>query len=173
LKIHPEMDVVYGGNGRPPPSLLLLDYTYGAAVYKHWGVGGEFKDLLDDYSAEHYGAALAQAPIPQQLSPAPSEPEHLSDPDWVPDRGTPPSENHDDELVDALDCFAELYYLLMGKTAKTIEAKIQRIPNETELRDRWANAKNGRPLWFVSLSYCLDLNAVNMVGLGVLIGFLC
>ncbi|KAF9506097.1 hypothetical protein BS47DRAFT_1353232 [Hydnum rufescens UP504] len=38
----PEVDIVHRGHGTTPPSALLLDYMYGVALYKHWGVGGEF-----------------------------------------------------------------------------------------------------------------------------------
>ncbi|KAF9504735.1 hypothetical protein BS47DRAFT_1354794, partial [Hydnum rufescens UP504] len=116
LRVHPEMDAVCRGNGTPPASPPLLNYTYGTALYKHWG-----------------------APFPQQLSPDPSEPEHLSDLDWVPDRGSASSYSHDNELLEALDRFAELHYLLMGKTPEMMEGEAQRIADEAESRDRLAS----------------------------------
>ncbi|KAF9513400.1 hypothetical protein BS47DRAFT_973215 [Hydnum rufescens UP504] len=39
LNTFPEKDVVHQGHGASPPSPVLLDYMYGVAVYKHWGMG--------------------------------------------------------------------------------------------------------------------------------------
>jgi hypothetical protein len=63
----PEMDIIHRGHRATPPSPLLCDYLYGVAIYKHWGVGGEFQSLIERYSADHYGLVLAATP-PELLS---------------------------------------------------------------------------------------------------------
>ncbi|KAF9502804.1 hypothetical protein BS47DRAFT_993802 [Hydnum rufescens UP504] len=78
----PEKDVVHRGNGNQPPSPLLLDYMYGVAAYKHWGVGGEFGILLSHYYAENHAVALAKIPSPEELSAASSETDDSNDLDW-------------------------------------------------------------------------------------------
>jgi hypothetical protein len=37
----------------------VVDYIYGAAIYKHWGQGLAFRAHLDEYSDQHYAPALA------------------------------------------------------------------------------------------------------------------
>jgi hypothetical protein len=60
----PENDVEHHGcmQGIPPLSPLLLDFMYGAIIYRHWAGSTEFKTLVNEYSAAHFTPALALPP---------------------------------------------------------------------------------------------------------------
>ena len=56
------LDILFQGTGTPPPSHVVLDYMYGIAVFKQWGVNVS-REMLQNVYESHYKPLLA-APGP-------------------------------------------------------------------------------------------------------------
>ena len=70
LRILPRDNLLTGTQPRDenaPPPAILLDFMYGAAVYKRWGSGKKLKLLIDRNFVEEH------PPKPRPIEPSSSE----------------------------------------------------------------------------------------------------
>ena len=51
------LDIRFRGTGTPLPSDLILDYVYGIAAFKCWGIEGS-REMLQTYYESHYKPVL-------------------------------------------------------------------------------------------------------------------
>jgi len=52
------LDIMFQGTGTPPPSDVILDYMYGVAAFKCWGIEAS-REMLRKYYESHYKVLLA------------------------------------------------------------------------------------------------------------------
>lgn len=52
------LDILFQGTGTPPPSDIILDYMYGVAAFKCWGIEAS-REMLQKYYESHYKVLLA------------------------------------------------------------------------------------------------------------------
>jgi len=52
------LDILFQGTGTPPPSVVILDYMYGVAAFKCWGIEAS-RETLRKYYESHYKVLLA------------------------------------------------------------------------------------------------------------------
>ena len=113
----PEVDAVFSGDGLSPPSPLLLDYTYGVAVFGRWGGSLEYRTFLRER------AQVEAAPLlPHFLSPpAPLSDDSNSDPDNPDDHDYALSGSS--ERLRAMDDLWTLHALLAGPISQEMQMK--------------------------------------------------
>jgi hypothetical protein len=146
------------GTGIPRPSMLILDFVYGAAVYQQWGSDGEdIRQVLDTHFSEHFKS------IPPLVTPLPNydpypEPDDSKDADYVPEDNGP--SEHDGRtdgdyilipnteergrkrelnMSDAMDTVLALSMLLKGTRPEQMAAERRRREEAEELRAKEAS----------------------------------
>jgi hypothetical protein len=51
------LDILFQGTGTPPPSDIIIDYMYGIAAFKCWGIEAS-REILQTYYESHYKPVL-------------------------------------------------------------------------------------------------------------------
>ncbi|KAF8433703.1 hypothetical protein L210DRAFT_3411547 [Boletus edulis BED1] len=126
----------------PPPSGILLDFMYGAAVVKHWKCDS-LRDMLERRFKDTFKTILAKipersAPKDDELEGEPDDPKDLT---WEPPGGKQKgrktfSSDASAGLLEAMDDVLLLSMLLKGTAPQSIAAERERRHKEEELRSQ-------------------------------------
>jgi hypothetical protein len=64
------VDILFRGEGVPPPSAVILDYLYGIAAYNAWrSERGDGFNQMKAYRDKHYAQILPPPPAPPRHTP--------------------------------------------------------------------------------------------------------
>jgi len=150
-------------DGNAPPAALLLDFMYGAAVYKRWGNGSEMKHVIHDQFVDKYQSIpILQKPVdPSSGEDSGSECSDPTDGNYVDpgftfrsDRTQSRSEPHDpnyidpglefqsnrawrprDSMIKAMDDMNLVMMRMSGITPEARAAQWQKEEEEKQLKD--------------------------------------
>ncbi|KAF9518411.1 hypothetical protein BS47DRAFT_1338342, partial [Hydnum rufescens UP504] len=135
----PELDAKIGGNGASQPSVLLLDYVYGVAIFRRWGSVGPYRQVLREYAQANLLPALEIIPHPATPSQTSShtEPDDPDDADFDPDLWEP-------DALQAMDDMLLLSLLLKGAISESQHEAMQKVCDEeqavsTQKVEEWRN----------------------------------
>ncbi|EDR02529.1 uncharacterized protein LACBIDRAFT_332334 [Laccaria bicolor S238N-H82] len=151
----PQYDACITGTGTSPLSTIILDYMYGVAGYRRWGIGQKIKELMERRFTESY----ASIPIP----PTPPSPRTKDDSDMESDDSKKKQKRrrHSDmspEMLQAMDDILALSMLMKGRTPKSMAAEAQRQEKVEELRAKEASKVKVQQWMQNSDSCCRDFD---------------
>ncbi|KAK2464149.1 hypothetical protein APHAL10511_003842 [Amanita phalloides] len=133
-----QWDARINGTGISPPSTIILDFMYGVAAYRHWGIGQDINEVMQHHFTEHYNS-IPIPPASPHSSDDDSSPESDEDDDddeCIPNRrprGRNHSSNMSDEMLRAMDNVLMLSMLLKGTTPELMATERQRREEVEEL----------------------------------------
>ncbi|KAK0457770.1 uncharacterized protein EV420DRAFT_1687541 [Desarmillaria tabescens] len=157
--VPPQKDARVTNSHIPPPSPFILDYIYGAAVYRRWAKNSsDIETMMQARSKQFY--SLSRPPPSPHSSDNDMPDDDPNDPDYEPGQGTMASrsnkrQKHDHtshEMLDAMDAIFVLSKLVRGSTPPEIAEEREQRMKEAELREQEANRVNvnqwlhGRPI---------------------------
>ena len=136
----------------PPPSPILLDFMYGAAIVKHWKCD-RLGDMLEKRVKDDFSKVLTENPkcsAPEDDEPK-VQPDDPMDPDWVPSgwkgkqkRRKTFSSDASAGLLDAMDDVLLLSMLLKGTTPRSMAAEREKQNKEKKLHSQEHGAEKVR-----------------------------
>ena len=157
-----QWDARMAGTGIPPPSTLILDFTYGISAYLRWGSGQDIEEVMWHRFIESYESIpIPPAPVPHDDDDdgdGGDDNDDDDDDEYIPNR-QPRSRNHGSKMSDgrirAMDNVLALSMRLKGITPQLMAAERQKQEEAEEVCAKAASCAKVQQWMQSSESMCV------------------